>query len=63
MDTTERMKSFLADLSRDYQDKKVLVIGHRATQFGLENLIRGIPLETLTMAHFKWQLGWEYTLG
>ena len=60
--TTARMKSFLDDLKRDYAGKRVMVIGHRATQFGLDHLINGVSLEELTSAKFKWQPGWEYTL-
>jgi len=60
--TTERMKSFLDDLVKDYQGKRVMVIGHRATQYGIENYVNGTPLEKLVAAHFKWQPGWAYTL-
>jgi len=58
--TTARMKSFLEDLLKNYDGKRVMIIGHRATQYGLDHLINGIPLEQLTSTHFKWQPGWEY---
>ena len=58
--TTARMKSFLADLKKNYDGKRVMIIGHRATQYGLENIINGVSLEKLTTSHFKWQPGWEY---
>lgn len=58
--TTARMKSFLEDLLKNYNSKRVMIIGHRATQYGLDHLINGIPLEQLTSTHFKWQPGWEY---
>jgi broad specificity phosphatase PhoE len=58
--TTARMKSFWEDLSKNYDGKRVMIIGHRATQFGLENLINKVPLEQLTSTHFKWQPGWKY---
>ncbi|MDB5260272.1 MAG: phosphoglycerate mutase, putative phosphoglycerate mutase [Candidatus Nomurabacteria bacterium] len=61
--TTERMKSFLEDLKKDYDGKKVLIIGHRATQYGLDHLIDGVPLDQLVSAKFKWQPGWEYNLS
>ncbi len=60
VDTTARMKSFLEDLLKNYDGKRVMVIGHRATQYGLDNLINGIPLEELVSAKFKWQPGWKY---
>jgi len=62
MDTRARMAAFLSDLKRDYDGKKVLIIGHRATQYGLDNIINGVPYETLVAAKFKWQPGWEYKL-
>ena len=60
--TTARMKSFLDDLKKNYDGKRVMIIGHRATQYGLDNLIKGVSLEQLTTSHFKWQAGWEYKL-
>ena len=60
--TTARMKSFLEDLKKNYDGKRVMVIGHRATQYGFDHLINGVTLEQLTTSHFKWQPGWGYTL-
>jgi broad specificity phosphatase PhoE len=62
VETTARMKSFLDDLKRDYEGKRVMVIGHRATQYGLDHLINSVPLEQLVSSHFKWQPCWEYEL-
>ena len=60
--TTARMRSFLEDLMKNYDGKRVMIIGHRATQYGLDHLINGVHLEQLTASHFKWQPGWEYRL-
>ena len=60
-ETTARMKSFLDDLKRDYDGKKVMVIGHRATQYGIENYVNGVPPQKLIATPFKWQPGWGYT--
>lgn len=60
--TSERMKSFLQDLLRDYDGKRVMIIGHRATQYGLEHWIKGLPLEQVISAPWKWQPGWVYEL-
>lgn len=60
--TTERIRSFLVDLLRNYDRKRVMIIGHRATQYGLDNLINNISLERLVSTHFKWQPGWRYKL-
>ena len=62
MQTNARMKSFLEDLRRDYDGKRVMVIGHRATQYGIQNILEGTPYEKLTTTHFKWQPGWGYEL-
>ncbi len=60
--TAERMKSFLQDLLKDYDGKRVMIIGHRATQYGLEHWIKGLPLEEVIPALWKWQPGWTYIL-
>ncbi len=60
--TTIRMKSFLDDLLKNYDGKRIMIIGHRATQYGLENIINKIPLEQLLATKFKWQPGWRYIL-
>ncbi len=59
---SQRMKDFLNYLAKNYQGKKVMIIGHRATQYGLEHLIKGIPLKEVIPAPWKWQPGWIYRL-
>lgn len=58
----ERMKEFLQDLLKTYDSKKVMIIGHRATQYGLEHWIKGVPLKDAITAPWQWQPGWVYTL-
>lgn len=60
--TSERMKSFLEDLLKNYNGKKIMIIGHRATQYGLDHWIKGKSLEELVNMTFKWQPGWLYNL-
>ncbi len=60
---TERVGRFLADLPVRWSEQRVLVIGHSATRWGLEHLLRGIRLEDLAAASLDWQAGWEYVLG
>ncbi len=55
--TTVRMKSFLEDLSKGYDGKRVMIIGHRTTWYGLEHLINGVGMEELVTRKFKWQGG------
>lgn len=61
-DCGERMKSFLDELKSGYQNKRVMIIGHRATQYGLENTVKGIPMKDVVPAPWSWQPGWEYEL-
>jgi broad specificity phosphatase PhoE len=58
----QRMCSFLRDLLRFYDGKTVLIIGHRATQYGLEHWINGIPLKEAITTPWAWQPGWTYEL-
>ena len=60
--TSARMKAFLLDLLRNYAGKKVMIIGHRATQYGLEHWIKKVPLKEVVTAPWKWQPGWMYQL-
>lgn len=60
--TAGRMKSFLTDLLKDFGHKRVMIIGHRATQYGLEHWINHIPIQEAVTAPWKWQPGWTYEL-
>lgn len=60
--TNQRIKQFLEDLIKNYDGKRVMIIGHRATQYGLEHWINGKSLEALLTTSFKWQPGWSYNL-
>lgn len=60
--TSGRIKNFLQDLFKNYDDKIVMIIGHRATQYGLEHWINKLPLEEVVTASWKWQPGWIYYL-
>lgn len=59
-DCIKRMKDFLENLIMHHNGKRVMIIGHRATQYGLESLIKGIPLEEIISTPWKWQPGWIY---
>lgn len=60
--TADRMHAFLQDVLREYESKTILIIGHRATQYGLECWIRGVPLFNAVSAPWQWQPGWRYAL-
>lgn len=55
-----RMKSFLDELVQRYDEKTVLIIGHRATQYGLEHWLKDVPLYDAIVAPWSWQPGWTY---
>src|SRR5258708_32332236 len=59
----KRMKEFLDELSKKYNGKRVLIVGHRVTQYGLEHWIKGKTLEELLTTKFIWQPGWSYRLN
>lgn len=60
-DTSKRMKEFLDHLKANYEGKIVMVIGHRATQYGLEHWINDVPLLKLVTDPWVWQSGWVYS--
>jgi broad specificity phosphatase PhoE len=57
-----RVGRVLPDLATRWDDKRVLLIGHVATRWGLEHHLRGTSLEQLATEDFEWQSGWEYVL-
>ena len=60
---TERIRNFLKDLLHNYNGKKIIIVGHRATQYGLERWINHIPLSRSIATPWKWQPGWTYILS
>ena len=62
----ENMAAFCAELQRQWEGKTVLIIGHRATQYGLEICAAGKSLEdclSMSAQQWKWQPGWEYEVS
>ena len=57
-----RMRAFLTDLLRTYDGKTVILIGHRATHYGLEYWINQVPLEEVVNERRAWTPGQVYTL-
>lgn len=56
---TARVAAWLEDVRRGSHGR-VLVIGHRATHYALEHLVRGVPLMEAVTRPFEWQRGWIY---
>lgn len=55
-----RVASFFHDVSGDWEGKRILLIGHRATKLALDHLLGGLPLIEAASAPFVWQPGWHY---
>jgi len=55
-----RVQEFFKELKEKYPDKVVLVIGHRATQYGLEVLTGQKTLKECLETPFRWQPYWKY---
>ncbi len=60
--TTARVASWLGDLTVAWPGGWVLVIGHRATHYALDHLLKGVPLSDAVGAKFEWQPGWTYVV-
>lgn len=59
---SERMRSFLRDLLKNHDGKRVMIVGHRTTQYGLEHWIKDVPLIEVITAPWMWQPGWTYEI-
>ncbi len=61
-DVAERVRSFLDELGRDWNGKRVVVIGHGATKLALDHLLGGLSLEDAASQPFTWHPGYSYVL-
>ncbi|MGE0601573.1 MAG: histidine phosphatase family protein [Dehalococcoidia bacterium] len=61
-DLVELTRSFLADLARNFDSRRVCVIAHSANKWALDVILEGRRLEDLVDAPFDWREGWEYKL-
>jgi len=57
-----RVGTFLEELREARAGDRVLLIGHVATRWALDHLLRGIALEELVDTPFEWREGWQYSL-
>jgi broad specificity phosphatase PhoE len=65
-DVEKRIKEVLDEISLKYQDKNVVIIGHQATQFALEVLVKDISWKDTIDHDWRkknlWHPGWEYVI-
>lgn len=57
-----RIHDFFREIKSDHLEKVALVVGHRATQLGLETLAGDKTIRDYLNRPFKWQPYWEYCL-
>jgi len=57
-----RVGEFLEELRTRDDLKRVLMVGHRATQYGLEWYLHHVPVADIALAPWHWQPGWRYEL-
>jgi 2,3-bisphosphoglycerate-dependent phosphoglycerate mutase len=55
-----RVSAWLTELTTTFAGRTVLVIGHRATFYALEHLLRHAPLREAITSTWHWQPGWPY---
>jgi 2,3-bisphosphoglycerate-dependent phosphoglycerate mutase len=60
VDAMRRVQLFLVDLPMRWNDRRVLVIGHVATLWGLEHYLHRVPLERIRSVMDPWREGWEF---
>ncbi len=61
-DCMKRMGDFLEWLKEGFEGQTVLIIGSRATHFGLDHHINGMDITDAVSQKFVWQPGWQYEL-
>jgi hypothetical protein len=56
--------ALLRDVLREYDDKTIVVIGHRATRYGLEYWCGDASLEDIVRTPWEWRESpiWRYEL-
>jgi hypothetical protein len=54
-----RVSALLDEAAPAYGDSTLLVIGHRATFYALEHLLKGVPMRDVVTAPWVWQSGWR----
>ncbi len=58
----DRVREFLNDLFPTFDGARIVIIGHSATRWALDHMLRGVALEDLVDVPFQWQEGWLYIL-
>jgi broad specificity phosphatase PhoE len=59
----DRMGLWLAEARESCDGMRLLVIGHTATKWALDEIVDNIPLAESLATPFDWQPGWEYLVS
>ena len=66
LDVEKRIESFLKFLKENYNNKKVAIVAHRASQLAIEKLLYNKTWEQALLDDWRnthnWQPGWEYII-
>ena len=58
----KRVEDCLEEIKREYDGQRILIIGHRATQYGIEKVVNGRSVRESLLAGWSYKPGWEYEL-
>lgn len=61
-DVVRRTASFLEDLIREWNRRKVMLIAHSANRWALAHLLEGADLAAQIESPFAWQPGWRFVV-
>jgi broad specificity phosphatase PhoE len=61
-DVVARTDSFVRDVKRRFDEKRICVVAHSANRWALDYLAHGTAIARLVAEPFDWQPGWEYRL-
>jgi broad specificity phosphatase PhoE len=61
-DVADRVARWLEDAGATHRGRTLLVIGHRATFYALEHLMKHLSLEGVIAAPWHWEPGWLYEI-
>lgn len=59
-DVVARVRACLEEVLAENAGRTIVVVGHRATWFAFEHLLRRRPLAEVVGAPWQWQPGWRY---
>ena len=65
-DVEKRIREFLNDIKKNYNDKNVAIVAHRATQLAIEVITKNISWEEAIENDWRktnsWKPGWKYII-